>query len=225
MNITYSDFEATVKDNVGEVLLTSGGRALFRVEMWTDGVRFTPVSTEAPRPVSRKDIQRYLNFFNETGSTNTSDYNDNFRNASYVLSVIQLCMAQKPDAPLFNDGTNDAGTIDTEFNAPEGDIKVRSHRQRERNRQLVLAAKALFQHTHGRLFCEVCNFDFMATYGDPDFIEAHHRIPLSQLEPGAITKLSDLAMVCANCHRMLHRGNPWPSIPKLMARMKSVIPE
>jgi hypothetical protein len=38
MNITYSDFEATVKDNVGEVLLTSGGRALFRVDLWTEGV-------------------------------------------------------------------------------------------------------------------------------------------------------------------------------------------
>jgi 5-methylcytosine-specific restriction protein A len=27
--------------------------------------------------------------------------------------------------------------------------------------------------------------------------------------------LSDLALVCSNCHSMLHRGNPWPSVDEL----------
>lgn len=36
-------------------------------------------------------------------------------------------------------------------------------------------------------------FDFGQTYGEPDFIEVHHLIPLRDLKPGDKTKLSDLA--------------------------------
>ncbi|MBN4084034.1 HNH endonuclease [bacterium AH-315-A03] len=25
------------------------------------------------------------------------------------------------------------------------------------------------------------------------------------------TRLSDLALVCSNCHRMIHRRSPWPT--------------
>ncbi len=220
MNITYSDFEATVKENAGELLVTSGGQALFHISPSEDGVEFTPVSTRKPRGVHAKDVQRYLDVFNETQSTNTSDYQANFRNASYVLSVIQLCLGQQRAVSATDDGTNGAGTLDPDISVLEGDIKVRSHRYRERSRELVLMAKRVFRKTHGgRLFCEVCDFDFMNTYGEPDFIEAHHRVPLSQLEPGTRTKLSDLAMVCANCHRMLHRGNPWPDVGQLKQTM------
>ena len=57
---------------------------------------------------------------------------------------------------------------------------------------------------------------------DPlQLLEAHHRIPLCDLEPGTKTKLSDLAMVCANCHRMLHRGNPWPTVDKLKLKIEA----
>ncbi|UZW66371.1 hypothetical protein OC195_21405 [Priestia flexa] len=29
------------------------------------------------------------------------------------------------------------------------------------------------------------------------------------------TKVEDIALVCANCHRMLHRQRPWLSISEL----------
>ncbi len=32
---------------------------------------------------------------------------------------------------------------------------------------------------------------------------------------GEETKIEDIAMVCANCHRMLHRKIPWLSIKEL----------
>ncbi|HBC3475266.1 hypothetical protein GOP97_11155 [Vibrio cholerae] len=45
------------------------------------------------------------------------------------------------------------------------------------------------------------------SHGD-SYIEAHHIIPLSELcsVDGSKTRLEDLAMVCSNCHRMLHRA-------------------
>ena len=222
MTITYSDFQKTVNENAGEMLVTSGGRASFRLEKGSDGVRFTPLSTGKSRPLNADAVQRYLEVFNRTQSTTTSDYTDKMRNASYVLAVIKLWIGQQPDAPLIDDGTSEVGKIDPEFSAPEGDFKVRSHRQRERSRELALMAKQVFREQNsGRLFCEACGFDFGKTYGAPDFIEVHHRIPLCDLEPGTKTKLSDLAMVCANCHRMLHRGNPWPTVDELKKKIEA----
>jgi hypothetical protein len=77
------------------------------------------------------------------------------------------------------------------------------HRFRERDRSLVQKKKASVP----KPTCECCNFDFSNTYPNlgNGFIECHHRIPINQGE--RITRLEDLALVCANCHRMLHRKN------------------
>jgi hypothetical protein len=90
----------------------------------------------------------------------------------------------------------------------EGNITLRTHIARERNRTLVDRAKAAFAQRHGSLACEVCGFDFRAVYGaiGEGFIEAHHEIPLSMRDIKAPTRIEDLRMVCANCHRMLHRS-------------------
>lgn len=85
-----------------------------------------------------------------------------------------------------------------------------------RNRKLVSDAKSAFKHRHGKLFCEVCDFDFYARYrkrGEA-YIEAHHLVPIAQLSAATQLMIKDLAMVCANCHRMLHRP-PWISVKKL----------
>ncbi len=223
MRIEYSDFQETVRDNAGEILTTSGGRALFQVITTNDGVRFTPVSTGKQRGVRAVDIRRYLVVFNETQSTITSDYRDNFRNASYVPSVIKLWIGQHPDAPLIEFDRQEKARLDPDNAAEEGELKIRLHVQRERSRELVKMAKQIFREKHnGHLYCEVCSFDFEKIYGDPDFIEAHHRVPLHQLEPGTKTKLSDLQMVCANCHRMLHRGVQWPTIESLQKGIRTI---
>ena len=58
----------------------------------------------------------------------------------------------------------------------------------------------------GRLICTVCDFDFLKFYGKrgKDFAEAHHMIPVSEMSEDASSKPEDMAIVCANCHRMLH---------------------
>ncbi len=95
---------------------------------------------------------------------------------------------------------------------PEGKVKQRLHFVRERNAGLVREAKLIALNTHGRLICECCGMDFQSLYGNigADFIEAHHTKPISTLhKDGEDTQIEDLAMVCSNCHRMLHRRRPW----------------
>ncbi|MEZ5076966.1 MAG: HNH endonuclease [Solirubrobacterales bacterium] len=105
--------------------------------------------------------------------------------------------------------------------APEGKIMTRVHRYRERNRKLTKKRKEQQLQRHGTLACEACGFDFEATYGErgAGFIECHHVIPLRDLTPGSRTKLSDLALLCANCHRMIHAKADWLSVPELRARL------
>lgn len=90
---------------------------------------------------------------------------------------------------------------------PEGKIAFVLHKKRERNPKLIKEANRLFIRKHGRLFCEACKFDFQKTYGDrgTDFIEGHHKKLISEMSEGEKTKVEDIAMLCSNCHRMIHR--------------------
>lgn len=110
---------------------------------------------------------------------------------------------------------NDDHAADEEF--PEGREFERQHKMRERNQAAIAAAKKSFREKHGRLYCQVCGFDFLEHYGEVgrDFIEAHHTVPLSSMKGETKTRLSDLALVCANCHRMLHRQRPWLDMKNL----------
>ncbi|WP_221409629.1 HNH endonuclease [Klebsiella pneumoniae] len=47
------------------------------------------------------------------------------------------------------------------------------------------------------------------------FCEVHHLIPLHKSDGVIITKLSDLAIVCSNCHRIIHKTSPMISIDEL----------
>lgn len=100
----------------------------------------------------------------------------------------------------------------------EGEVLYRLHKYRERNAKLVAAKKKAVLKATGALACEVCGFDFAFTYGSlgQGFIECHHTQPLAEYEAAAATKLDDLAVVCANCHRMLHRQPGVMTIKKLM---------
>lgn len=54
------------------------------------------------------------------------------------------------------------------------------------------------------------------------FIEYHHIMPISDYYANAETTLSDLALVCANCHRMLHRAIGVLTIEQLKNRIRVV---
>lgn len=112
----------------------------------------------------------------------------------------------------------DKNTPDFRDSFPEGKLTERLHKQRERSSSLIKAVKkeALFQHK--KLECQCCGFDFEANYGElgREFIEAHHTKPVSELhQDGEKTQKEDIALVCANCHRMLHRKRPWLKMNEL----------
>lgn len=98
--------------------------------------------------------------------------------------------------------------------APEGRILTLLHRTRERSRPLVEAKKRQAVAEGGGLRCEACGFDFEAVYGERGrgFVEVHHKRPLHTLTAESTTKLDDLALVCANCHRMIHAAAPWLTV-------------
>jgi putative restriction endonuclease len=97
--------------------------------------------------------------------------------------------------------------IDENTGSDETNIKLTWHYKRERNNKLAKKKKELTKKEKGFLECEVCNFIFKDLYGErgEDFIECHHIVPLSELEPGTLTTLDDLALLCSNCHRMIHK--------------------
>ena len=91
---------------------------------------------------------------------------------------------------------------------PEGRIIYRVHRSRERNSTLVEQKKQKALKAFHALRCEVCGFAYEEKYGElgRGFIECHHNTPVSHMRPDQKTRTGDLALVCADCHRMLHRG-------------------
>lgn len=106
----------------------------------------------------------------------------------------------------------------------EGKSRLCQHIIRERNQEIIKQAKQKFKSEHnGKLFCEVCEFDFVKEYGKlgEDFIEAHHIKPVSEMDPGEKTNINDIVMICSNCHSMIHRKKPWlkkEELKKLLAR-------
>ncbi|WP_330319993.1 HNH endonuclease [Streptomyces clavifer] len=108
-----------------------------------------------------------------------------------------------------------------DFSAPEGRLLMRRHRARERNKSLRKKKIASVLQRGRQLACEACGFDFEKIYGDrgAGYIECHHALPLHVAGEGR-TKLSDLALICANCHRMIHRRAPWPTPGELSASIE-----
>lgn len=103
--------------------------------------------------------------------------------------------------------------------AAEGGYEYRKHRRYERNPANIRKKKASVKRFGLPLACEVCEFDFEAEFGDrgADYIEVHHKAPVHTLKPGTVPKLSDLALLCSNCHRMAHRWGKLLSIEELRA--------
>lgn len=113
--------------------------------------------------------------------------------------------------------------IDTSaISAKEGNPRLKTHLIRERNSTLVQQKKEQVLQKTGKLCCEVCGFDFYEKYGDigEGFCEVHHLTPLSQSDHEVETKIEDLAIICSNCHRIIHRKNPMLSLEKLQNIIK-----
>jgi 5-methylcytosine-specific restriction enzyme A len=106
----------------------------------------------------------------------------------------------------YSNNVNNVESDDIEENVREGKVLYKMHKVRERDRKIITKKKAKLFSEKGNLECECCGFDFEKTYGEigKGFMECHHIIPLNKFNDSKETKLEDLALVCSNCHRMLH---------------------
>lgn len=112
-------------------------------------------------------------------------------------------------------------SLDEDEEFPEGRIIRRLHNVKERSLDASRKKKAQVLKKTGKLECEVCNFDFARYYGEEGygFAECHHVRPLAELKGERRIRTDDLAIVCANCHRMLHKIRPWATVSQLRDRL------
>lgn len=113
--------------------------------------------------------------------------------------------------------------VDDDMSALEGQVKHRmvAHRRRERALRDEKIRQVRAAHPNGQLVCEVprCGFDFRERYGDlgEGYAQVHHRQLLADADKPVRTRLEDLAVVCANCHAMIHRGGKNRSLVGLIS--------
>lgn len=111
---------------------------------------------------------------------------------------------------------NGEGDLDqAEFQ--EGQRASRETTYFARNPKLVRAAKA-----HYGMNCLACGFNFADFYGDigEDYIEVHHKRQMAD-DKVRLKTVADVDVLCANCHRMVHRS----PIPLTLVELKALIRE
>jgi 5-methylcytosine-specific restriction protein A len=125
---------------------------------------------------------------------------------------IRKAFASGPSEPLPD--------LDLEEGAKEGRILQYQHLRRERSPKLRARKLADTKRRGLPIACEVCGFDFETTYGPrgEGYIEVHHVLPL-HVSGAVTTRLADLALLCSNCHRMMHRA-PWTTPAELGKKIR-----
>jgi 5-methylcytosine-specific restriction protein A len=117
----------------------------------------------------------------------------------------------------------DTKSIDAELSAFEG-WKRRAfiwHRHREAELRRAKIDQAT-KESGGRLICQIprCGFDFRQRYGElgKGYAHVHHLVPLKKSPKGRRVTLEDLAVVCANCHAMIHLGGQCRELENIIPR-------
>ncbi|WP_426154052.1 HNH endonuclease [Pseudomonas sp. DC3000-4b1] len=135
----------------------------------------------------------------------------NPKRTSELAKIIRASIIKVDEIPQFE--------VEEEF--AEGKLATKVHLRRERSHRLrkEVIAKRMKQ---GNLVCDLCGYDGESI--NPmlrdSLFECHHIIPLSLIGETQ-TKARDIALLCANCHRLLHRAisnkKEWVSISEAKA--------
>jgi hypothetical protein len=91
----------------------------------------------------------------------------------------------------------------------EGAPRRAEHLRRERDPALAALKREQFLEYHDHFHCEDCGEDWIAEYG-PEVaagcFEVHHAATkVSDMGEGHLSRIEDLRLLCANCHRAEHR--------------------
>ena len=131
------------------------------------------------------------------------------------------------DLEPIEDGTAETAEVpsvpeDSQTLFDEGrEREIRSNRV-ERSRKLVEKVKEI----HG-LTCQACGLNFGEVYGEhgEGFIEVHHKVPVAEAAKSGARKVdakADMAVLCSNCHGMVHRGGRLLAIEELRELVRGV---
>ena len=110
--------------------------------------------------------------------------------------------------------------LEEEITGKEGRLLTRIHAYKERDRKFAAMAKKYYKAKNGgQLHCTACGLKPETIYDDRGerCIEAHHKIPIEELQPDSIVRVDDMAMVCASCHRVIHSRKPCLTIAEVQA--------
>jgi len=132
----------------------------------------------------------------------------------------QSTIIRMPNGTVFRLDDNECGRLEvlwaatresepeqSEPSATEGKQQLQAHRRRERSRFLAQKKLEEFRRIHGALHCEACALSEIGRYPASlvaRIFEVHHTLPLSSAATPRRTTLTDLAVLCANCHRAVH---------------------
>jgi 5-methylcytosine-specific restriction protein A len=120
------------------------------------------------------------------------------------------CSALKEYCDLIRSGVHTlksaqyAEPVEDDYEFSEGRVLTRLHKIRERNRGLRNKLIEKLKNTN-KCHCEICKTEPKEALGAQamSMFECHHIIPVSEVYTTK-TKLSDLSLLCANCHRLIH---------------------
>jgi len=133
-----------------------------------------------------------------------------------LRAMLQLYEALVGEVTNLEAGTTDEGDEPAGMHY-EDTSRFRMHKRIERNAKLVDQVKKALGYT-----CQVCGINFEELYGEvgKGYIEAHHLTPLASLkgQKVAMHPKRDFAVLCANCHRMIHRAGCVEDVKEFKAK-------
>jgi len=143
---------------------------------------------------SKLDKEVLIEFFNQKKLLST------------IAKNIKSTLKKNKVVEKLNDVENEYN--DNSFSVKEGKVIYKLHKLRERDPKINKKKKEKYLQKNGKLDCEACGFDFYKIYGKigEGYIEAHHVVPLSKINGETVTKLDDLALLCSNCHVIIHKN-------------------
>lgn len=139
---------------------------------------------------------------------------------SKVATALRLAISNQTDS---DEIVGSSYSFDADEMFAEGWQLTARHRFRDRR----LRKRLLSCRDDNSLFCEMCNFvppRFERSLRE-SFFEAHHSLPLAKAEAMRLTKIADMALLCAGCHRFVHKlissEKRWIDIQEATKRLNS----
>jgi 5-methylcytosine-specific restriction protein A len=227
--VSEMEFELVSSDRQRAVLVPLTAHILHSDRTIDLQARFNSIATDAGELPKIQATDAILGeaITRHVAAVKTQKNSDAIRNAAESAITRQTSVYGSSNAAAISTIENlPPTTLEDDIKGREGRVLTRLHSYKERDRDLVKKAKEAFLAKHGALRCECCGIDLGEFYGKrgEGRIVAHHKTPVEELLPDTITTVADLAMVCPNCHDIIHAKRPWLSVAEIRELLSDLGP-